>query len=61
MEREKLEGLRVIYVASEILLYLWVFRTEAHDELVFPKHSHFLKSIYRGHMHRLTLQNVYPL
>lgn len=34
MERENLEGLRVIYIASEILLYLWVFRTEAHDELV---------------------------
>ena len=34
MERENLEGLRVIYIASEILLYLWVFKTEVHDELI---------------------------
>lgn len=34
MERETLEGLRIIYTASEVLLYLWVFRTEIHDDLV---------------------------
>lgn len=34
MERENLEGLRILYTASEILFYLWVFKTETHDELV---------------------------
>lgn len=34
MKNENLEGLRVIYTASEVLLYLWVFKTETHDELV---------------------------
>ena len=34
MERENLEGLRVLYVGSKFLFYLWAFQNEIHDELV---------------------------
>lgn len=34
LEQLTLEGLRILYIASECLLYLWAFHTETHDELV---------------------------
>lgn len=39
MERENLEGLRILYVGSKFLFYLWAFRNEKHDELVIKTNS----------------------
>lgn len=39
MERENLEGLRILYTGSKILFYMWSFRNEIHDELVIKTDS----------------------
>lgn len=39
LEQFTLEGLRILYVGSECLFYLWAFKNDKHDELVMKTNS----------------------
>lgn len=57
MERENLEGLRILYVGSKFLFYLFAFRNELHDELVIKTDTWRCEEVLQNICDTLTKRN----